>query len=311
MNQQPAVDTRGLTKRYGNDRVALSDVTVSIGRGEIHGLVGENGAGKTTLMRILVGLVRPTSGAGTVLGHPFGAAGATGRVGSLIEQPQFSPFTSGRRNLEQLCRYWGVDRGDVDRVLGLVGLTDRADDRFSRYSLGMKQRLGVAAALLGSPDLLVLDEPTNGLDPQAIVAMRDLLERLRDSGTTVLVSSHHLAELEQICDRLTILHQGKVLLTGTLADLRAPRGRRVLARVSPVAAAVEALRSLPGVTAVTESGDGALVLDCDGATPAEISRHLVTRDIDVLEMREETASLEALYLNMAAVASTAGAPEEA
>jgi ABC-2 type transport system ATP-binding protein len=213
-DHSPAIETGGLSKHFGQRR-AIDDLTITIPAGTIAGFIGPNGAGKTTAIRLLLGLVRPTAGYATVLGQSTTDPGSyLPRVGALVEAPAFYPSLSGRTNLEVLARLAGYSHARVDVVLELVELSDRARDRVATYSLGMKQRLGLAMALLPDPDLLILDEPANGLDPLGIVATRDLLRRLRDEGKTVFLSSHLLGELERIADWLVMLHQGRSLYNG-------------------------------------------------------------------------------------------------
>ncbi len=214
-----ALDIAGLTKRYG-DRCVVDHLSFSVPRGVVCGFVGPNGAGKTTTIRMLLGLIKPTEGAGQVLGHPLAHPAAYLRhVGAMIEGPAFYPSLSGRRNLDVLARMGGIDRRAVTDVLRAVHLEDRAGDRYSSYSLGMKQRLGIAAALLPSPDLLVLDEPTNGLDPPGIRDLRAQLRALADGGMTVFVSSHLLDELQQVCDHLVVIDQGHLVFAGDVTEL--------------------------------------------------------------------------------------------
>jgi ABC-2 type transport system ATP-binding protein len=200
MNDEIVV-TRGLTKRYG-ERIAVDAVGLTVRRGETYGFLGPNGAGKTTTLRMLLGLVRPTSGSATVLGRAPGAPARLARIGALIEGPGFYPYLSGRENLRVPARYRSLGDVPVEAALERVDLTGRSGDRYRAYSLGMKQRLGVAAALLGEPELLILDEPANGLDPAGMADMRDLIRTLSDQGQTVMLSSHLLGEVEQVCDRV-------------------------------------------------------------------------------------------------------------
>ncbi len=214
-----AIATTGLTKRYGQ-RTAVDGLDIEVPEGSLAGFIGPNGAGKTTTLRMLVGLVAPTRGGGTVLGVPLAAPRRyLGRVGALIEGPAFYAGLSGEHNLRVLAAAAGVAAGQIPALLERAGLADRADDPYKTYSLGMKQRLGIAAALLGDPELLILDEPANGLDPEGMHDMRDLLRTLRDEGRTVLVSSHLLAELEQICDWLIVIGEGRRLFQGPPAGL--------------------------------------------------------------------------------------------
>jgi ABC-2 type transport system ATP-binding protein len=209
-----AVSLDGLSKRYGS-RVAVDNLTFSLPRGVVAGFIGPNGAGKTTTMAMLLGLVAPTSGTASVLGRPLDRPAAyLGRVGALIESPAFWPSLTGDENLRLLARLAGHDPGQVGEVLARVGLEDRATSRFGEYSLGMKQRLGIAAALLGDPQLLILDEPTNGLDPAGMNEMRQLLASLSRDDRTILVSSHLLSEVEHVCDWLVVIERGRLVYQG-------------------------------------------------------------------------------------------------
>ena len=214
-----AVVTAGLTRWYGQ-RTAVDGISLQVPRGAIAGFVGPNGAGKTTTLRMLLGLIAPSAGSGAVLGVPLTRpARYLGRVGALIDGPAFYPALSGRDNLRVLARLGRIPDARIAEVLAQVGLASRAGDRFRSYSLGMKQRLGIAAALLPSPELLILDEPANGLDPAGIVEMRSLLRSLADEGGTILVSSHLLSEIEHICDHLIVIRDGSLRFQGSLAQL--------------------------------------------------------------------------------------------
>jgi len=214
-----AVATTGLQKSYGG-RIVVDDLDLQLPAGVVSGFVGPNGAGKTTTIRMLLGLVRPTAGSGQVLGQPITAPTRyLSQVGALIEGPAFTPSLSGANNLRVLARAGGLPTSRVGDVLERVGLGDRGEDAYKAYSLGMKQRLGIAAALLPQPKLLILDEPTNGLDPAGIVQVRDLISSFRDEGMTVFVSSHLLAEIEQVADHLVMIQQGKLVFQGPVREL--------------------------------------------------------------------------------------------
>src|SRR3954462_15840832 len=228
VSHDDVVKTHELTKRYG-DRLAADRVSFTVRRGEVYGFLGPNGAGKTTTLRMILGLVRPTSGSAVVLGQPAGRAEAFALVGALVEGPGFYPYLSGRDNLRVMARYRALPESAADQALERVDLAGRGDDRFKSYSLGMKQRLGVASALMGEPDLVVLDEPTNGLDPAGMADMRALIVDLARGGQTVLLSSHLLAEVEEICDRVGVISRGRLLVESTVSELRGGRRLRVVA----------------------------------------------------------------------------------
>lgn len=214
-----AIEVANLTKRYEN-MVAVQSATFSVPRGTICGFVGPNGAGKTTTIRMLLGLISPTSGEGTVLGHPISEPeNYLASVGAMIEGPAFYPALSGAENLKVLATMGGIPVDRVDELIDLVGLSGRGGDKYKTYSLGMKQRLGIAAALLPQPELLILDEPTNGLDPEGIQEVRDLLKKLAAQGTTVFVSSHLLSEIEIISQHIVMLRKGEVVFAGPIEDL--------------------------------------------------------------------------------------------
>ncbi|MEP9361640.1 ATP-binding cassette domain-containing protein [Nocardioides sp. CN2-186] len=222
MEQALAVEATGVSKTFGSVR-AVDDITVRVAEGEVYGVLGPNGAGKTTFLRMLFGLIRPDAGTITVLGKTWAehGVGVLDGVGGFIESPRFYPYLTGRQNLEGLALLdGGHPPGLLEELLELVEMTDRADQKVGGYSYGMRQRLGVAASLLREPRLLVLDEPANGLDPAGIRDMRALVKRLADSGLTVLLSSHDMAEVEEICDNVTIMKRGTVAFHGTIADLR-------------------------------------------------------------------------------------------
>ncbi|MFI9505869.1 ABC transporter ATP-binding protein [Nocardia sp. NPDC052566] len=291
---QSIVATAGLTKRYGA-HTAVDGVGMSVQAGEIYGFLGPNGAGKTTTLRMLVGLIRPTSGSATVLGHTPGDPAVVRRIGVLIEGPGFYPYLSGRDNLRVLAKYRGLGRDAVDDSLDRVGLAGRADDKFRTYSLGMKQRLGVGAAMLGRPDLLILDEPTNGLDPQGMAEMRELITTLADDGHTVLLSSHMLSEVQQICDRVGVISQGKLIAESTVAELRG--GSSLLLRAEPMELAFPAVRLAMGERSVLLTANG-IRIEADASAAPEVARAVVAAGADLLELRIDEKSLEEVFFEM-------------
>jgi ABC-2 type transport system ATP-binding protein len=297
----PVIATERLTKRYGR-RTAVDELTVEIPRGTVAGFIGPNGAGKTTTMAMLLGLVRPTAGSGTVLGesirHP---ERYINRVGALLEGPAMWPSLTSVDNLTVLARLSGHDEKRIPEVLDLVGLADRSQDRFGKYSLGMKQRLGIAATLLGQPDLLILDEPTNGLDPVGMSDMRDLIRRVASEDRTVLVSSHVLSELEQVCDWLFIVDHGRLVYSGQSADF-AGHGEEIL--LSPIQ--LDDLVGLGDLVArqgldVGRDGDH-LVVPVAGrdprATAASINSAAASAGIVLAELHVRRPTLESNYLKM-------------
>ena len=230
MSSPLALDVADLSKKYG-DRMALSHANFEVPMGSICGFVGPNGSGKTTTIRMLLGLITPTTGGGHVLGESITEPEKyLPRVGAMIEGPAFYPALTGFQNLNVLAKIGGFKTESIAGLLDLVGLGDRGDSKYKTYSLGMKQRLGIAAALLPNPKLLVLDEPTNGLDPAGIHEIRTLLRKLADSGTTVFVSSHLLSEIEVISDHLVMLRLGKVIFSGKTSDLLAKQQPVIVAK---------------------------------------------------------------------------------
>jgi ABC-2 type transport system ATP-binding protein len=297
-----AIHLDGLTKRFGR-QVAVNGLSIEIPHGVVAGFVGPNGAGKTTTLRILLGLVRPTSGTGTVLGHSIDEPAAyLPRVGGLIEGPAFHPSLSGTRNLEVLAALAGVDPSGVPGLLRQVGLESRGGDVYRTYSLGMKQRLGIAGALLGDPELLLLDEPSNGLDPAGIHEMRSLVGALRRADRTVLVSSHLLTEVEHVCDWLVMIRSGRLVYQGPTADLMASAVGDL--KVAPEDRTdLQPLRSLLETRGLTvEIADGRLTVAVGGGEPthlaAEINRLAMDEGIVLAELTPVRAALEDRYLSM-------------
>jgi ABC-type multidrug transport system ATPase subunit len=288
------VVTDRLTKRYG-EHTAVDAVSLTVRAGEVYGFLGPNGAGKTTTLRMLTGLVRPTSGTATLFGCAPGDSTAAARTGVLIEGPGFFPYLSGRDNLRVLSRYRRLPDDAVESALHRVGLRDRGHDRFRTYSLGMKQRLGVAAALLGEPDLLILDEPTNGLDPAGMAEMRELIVELADSGHSVMLSSHMLSEVQEICDRVGVISRGELIAQSTVAELRG--GTSLLVRADPRERAAVVLEELLGPDVVDTAGDALAVAVSPELAP-KVARVLVDAGIDLHELSRRERSLEDVFFAM-------------
>lgn len=311
-----ALATQALAKRYG-PRIALDGLDLRVPTGVVYGFLGPNGAGKTTTMRILTGLVRPDAGQVELLGRPFGGGDRRRLfdVGALIEAPSFYPYLSGRENLRALAAAGApTPPSRVDEMLTLVNLRDRAGDRVSGYSLGMKQRLGIASALLSDPRLLLLDEPANGLDPAGIAGMRDTLRALAAAGKTVFVSSHILSEIGQLADVVGIIARGRLVREGRIEDLLREEGSvRVRVAATEVPAAGATLESVAGPGCVrAEVGPEAGWIDVriDPARAAELNRALASTGVFASRIEAGT-TLEALFLNLTGttpdVGGTAGA----
>ena len=300
MNES-VIRTNGLTKHYGRIR-AVDGLSLDVPQGRIFGLLGPNGSGKTTLMSMLLGLVRPTAGSFTL----FGAAPERGglerqlhRIGAIIETPSFYPYLSGRNNLAYFQGISGRGHsGELDSLLERVGLGGRGGDKFQTYSLGMKQRLGLAYSLLGDPELLVLDEPTNGMDPAGMAEVRELIRSMGDGGRTVILSSHLLNEVEQICDSVAILSHGRLIAQGDVSELLRERGQGQLRlRTTDDTKAREILSALAWVDSVS-ADNGYLVAGVDVARSWEITAALGRNEVYVAEMTPSQMSLEQYFLDV-------------
>jgi ABC-2 type transport system ATP-binding protein len=295
----PAIEVEGLTKEFGGVR-AVDDLTFRVGHGEVCGLLGPNGAGKTTTLRVLVGLLRPTRGRASLLGVPMTASNPVlTRVGTMIEHADFVPFLSGMRNLELHWREAGGDfaQANVDEALAIADLGDAVHRKVKTYSQGMRQRLGIARALLGRPDVMVLDEPTNGLDPGEMREIRQLLQRLAARGVTVLLSSHLLSEVEQVCSHVVVMERGHLVAAGTIAELTAASSS-VYFEVDDVPGAQQILAAHPGVRSVREQDPG-LVVELNDVRRAELVAALVHADIGV-DTVESQHHLEDAFLGLLA-----------
>jgi len=314
----PVVEAVELTKVYGQRRGedihALRGLNLTVGhQGAVHGFLGPNGSGKTTAIRCLLGLIRPTSGRVRI----FGIDSATRfdevahRVGAIVESPKMFPHFTGRKNLSLLAGMYGLASSEVDRVLEIVRLDGRDGDTFESYSLGMRQRLAIAGALLKSPDLLILDEPANGLDPAGIAEMRTLIRTVADQGATILVSSHQLSEVEQVCTEATIIFDGAVVESGSLADIRSKHGATtVVVRVDQPDRAVRILEAagLPAsrrvtpelAAAVSPDVPAEVVVEVDAAESPRVTKALADDGLYLSELRLEATSLEEAFFELTA-----------
>jgi len=325
-DQAPAViEIKNLSKIYYRARrpwgggipiTAVEGLDLTVGRaGSVHGFLGPNGSGKTTTIRCLLGLIRPTGGSVSVFGvdstRQFHHVAS--RVGAIVENPKMFPNFSARRNLGLLARMAQIPSSEVERVLDVVGLKDRGDDSFASYSLGMKQRLAIAGALMKDPDLLILDEPANGLDPAGIAEIRVLVRQIADEGKAVLVSSHQLAEVEQMVDDITVIDHGRLVETGSLAHVRSMAGDDVV--VVTIDQRDEAIAALAasGITAHPRADGREMSVDIEVARSSEITRALADRGLYLSGLRADRATLEKAFLTLTAAPpptgpSLAGAP---
>jgi ABC-2 type transport system ATP-binding protein len=296
------VETSGLTKRFG-ERVAVANVDLRVPRGSAFGYLGPNGAGKTTLIRMLLGLTQATAGTMRLLGRPVPdeRAAALARVGAIVEEPRFHGHLTGRENLTVIAAAREPEAHDrIAGALARVGLSHRADERVKRYSLGMRQRLGVARSLLADPELLILDEPTNGLDPAGIHEFRDMIRGFVAEGRTVLLSSHLLDEVEKICDEVAIVDRGQVVVQGSIADLAAGGKQTILIATSDQERAFRLLSEHRAVesAAAESAGIRVTLLAAAGTAGDDISRRLVLDGLAIRRFEPARVSLEQRFLEI-------------
>jgi ABC-2 type transport system ATP-binding protein len=309
------VEVRGLTKRYG-ELVAVDGVDLTVQPGDVYGYLGPNGAGKTTSLRMMLGLIRPTAGHVRLFGRdPIVSVRALDGVAGFVEAPRFYPYLSGRENLRMMAAYDGGDAATrIDQSLDAVDLADRAKDKVGNYSHGMKQRLGIAAALLRDPKLMLLDEPATGLDPAGMRDMRDLVRRLAGDGITVVLSSHLLPEVEELCNRVAIVRRGRMVYEGYLDELRLTAGSGYRLRTTDNGIAERVCTAQPGVTNV-RLADGEVHFTADEPAVAKLSVALVESGAAILALAPEFATLEQLFFRLTEGeepgASEAGELEEA
>jgi ABC-2 type transport system ATP-binding protein len=301
---QPVIASRGLTKRFRSGQVAVDKIDLDVPRGAVYGFLGPNGSGKTTTIRMLLGLIRPTDGTVSVLGEPIPqrAPHALPKVGALVEGPAFHPYLTGHANLARLdAMDENADPGTHDErvatALARVGLTAAAGKKFRQYSLGMKQRLGIAAALLQPRELLVLDEPTNGLDPQGTREVRNLVRELSADGLTVFVSSHLLAEVEQVCSHVGIMSKGSLVVQGTLDDLR-DGGATTITVTTPATALAVSAMAASGLKDALVVGDEQVRASLGSVEPERVTVALVEAGVPVRGLTVTRAALEDLFVEL-------------
>ena len=294
------VEAQGLVKRYG-DIVAVDHVDLNVERGDVYGYLGPNGAGKTTSLRMLLGLIRPSEGSARLFGRDplLDGARALDGVAGFVEAPRFYPYLSARKNLELLAAFDGHGAaGRIEEALATVELSDRARDRVAGYSHGMRQRLGIAAALVRDPRLLLLDEPTTGLDPPGMRDMRTLIGRLSEQGVTVLLSSHQLAEVEEMCNRVAIIRSGRIAYEGSLADLKRTAGGGYRLRCTDSARAVRVCEAQAGVTQVRLDGHEVRFSTSGDDAVAALSVALVEAGVAIVALAPTGATLEELFFRL-------------
>jgi ABC-2 type transport system ATP-binding protein len=297
------VKTNGLTKRFGSPLkgiLAIDNLNIEVRRGNIFGFLGPNASGKTTTIGMLLGLIRPTSGSIELFGQDTkqDLPSLLRRTSSVLENSPFYPYLSGRDNLEVFARTMdGIECGRIDEVLAIVGLKKRSRNKTKTYSLGMRQRLSIALALLSNPELIILDEPTNGLDPEGIIETRELIRSLRKEGKTIFLSSHLLHEVEQVCDHVAIINKGKVITQGPVKELLR-RGRMLQMRVSDANTAVSLLMDIEWVKTIEADEDKVIFIEAPEDKYPDINELLVKKGIRVSEMKTSEESLEDFFLDV-------------
>lgn len=294
------IDVKGLRKEYRNGVVAVDDLDITIEGGGVHGFLGPNGSGKTTTIRCLLGLIRPTAGEVRILGTDTTRSlhDVVGRIGALVETPKFFPNFGGRKNLKLLAGVIGVPDTQVDHCLEIVGLSERGGDRYGTYSLGMKQRLAVAATLLKDPDLIILDEPANGLDPAGIVEIRQLIRSLGENGKTIFVSSHQLGEVQQTCDEVMIISKGRLVRKGPVSEIASMgAGQSQIVTIENIPAAMAVLQQA-GFPVQPGNEPNTMVVQVGADRAPDITRTLAQANHFLRGLRQSEASLESVFLEL-------------
>jgi ABC-2 type transport system ATP-binding protein len=306
MPSDPAIETHDLSKNYG-DRLAVDRLNLTVAPKQVHGFLGPNGAGKSTTIKMMVGLLRPTSGSLSILGQGVSGdkPGVRRRIGYMPELPRFPKHLSGEELLDVYGRMYGMSkterRGRISELIKMVGLEGRGKDRIGKYSKGMQQRIGIAQALISDPELVILDEPSIGLDPVGMVEVRNMVKDIVKSGTTVFFSSHLLAEVQQVCDHVTVIHLGVMRYSGTLEDISSKvtaRRRLVIELDKPVDGVLTALRGVKNVTVEVNMNTYTLHLNTRDDIRAEVSRAVAAAGGVIVRMQEEGGGLEDAFLSL-------------
>jgi ABC-2 type transport system ATP-binding protein len=301
INESRPVEVRGLIKQYGSF-VAVDRVELTVESGDVYGFLGPNGAGKTTTLRMLLGLIRRDAGSIRLFGRDPGRdpVAALSGVAGIIEEPRMYPYLSGRANLELLAALdrGGAGRSQIDEALDLVELRDRAGDKVAEYSQGMRQRLGLASCLIRRPRLLLLDEPANGVDPAGIRFLRELLERLAAEGMTILLSSHLLTEVQEVCNRVAVINDGRIVHEGSLAELAANTTTRYRVHTTDDAAAAAALARVPDVQGLRRESDWLSFTLVSEADAVAVTRALADAGVGISELTPEQTTLEELFFRL-------------
>jgi ABC-2 type transport system ATP-binding protein len=287
---------KNLHKRYGKLQ-AVKNVSLEIQKGNVYGILGPNGSGKSTTLGIVLNVVNKTSGEYSWFGGTMQTHEALKKVGAIIERPNFYPYMTAKENLELVCKIKGISYNKVQEKLEVVGLYDRKDSKFNTFSLGMKQRLAIASALLNDPEILILDEPTNGLDPQGIHQIRDIIRLIASQGTTILLASHLLDEVEKVCSHVLVLRKGEILYSGTVEGMSTNNGFIEL-QANDNKVLIAALQNHPNITKIVEEEGKVLIYSNTNIDPSELNKFLVEKSIYLNHLAKRKNSLEAQFLQL-------------
>jgi len=287
-----------LNKRYGRIQ-AVKNVSLEIQKGNVYGILGPNGSGKSTTLGIVLNVVNKTSGDYSWFGGTMQTHDALKKVGAIIERPNFYPYMTAQENLELVCKIKGINYSKVDEKLEVVGLTERKDSKFRTFSLGMKQRLAIASALLNDPEILILDEPTNGLDPQGIHQIRDIIKRIASQGTTILLASHLLDEVEKVCSHVLVLRKGEILYSGTVTGMSSSNGIIEL-QSNDHEKLMSVLQKYPNIESIKEEDGKVIVHSHSDIAPNELNKYLADNSVYLTHLVKRNHSLEEQFLELTA-----------